>query len=136
MRRRFTNLFATVLLTFVSVTALGESHQVKEHFKFNTDILIGSTMVKKGDYVVVYDTATREMQVRDDDGDVVARAIASLTVHESKFRQDAILTMSTPEGTRLTGLRLGGENEEITLSDPVVSTSEDLFFIVDMIGLD
>ena len=136
MRRLFTNLIAGALVTVVSMTALGDSHEVKEHFKFNRDILIGSTLVKEGRYLVVYDTATRQMQVKDDDGDVVARAAASLMVHESKFRQDAILTMSTPEGIRLTGLRLGGENEELTLTDAVVSTDEDLFFIVDMIGLD
>lgn len=136
MKRLFTKLIAGALLTFVSITALGDSHKVKEHFTFNQDVLIGSTMVKEGKYLVEYDTATREMQIKDNDGDVVARATASLTVHESKFRQDAILTMSTAEGIRLTGLRLGGENEELTLTDAVVITDGELFFVVDMIGLD
>jgi hypothetical protein len=63
---------------------------------------------------------------------VVAQAKATVKVNSDKFDQDALLTTTTPNGIKLTGIRLGGEHEELQLSDTTVDVNQDDDFTLDM----
>jgi hypothetical protein len=55
--------------------------------------------------------------------DVVAQAKATVTVSNEKFDQDALLINNTSKGDVLTGVRLGGQHEELHLSEMTAETT-------------
>ncbi len=123
MKKITAGLMAVSLLCLLSLGILAQEKNLKEKFTFDDDFLVNTTLVKKGTYLVRYDSDTNEVSIMDRD-EVVARAKATVTTHDKKFGQDAIVTITTPTGRKLTGLRLGGQREEITISDNVADTNE------------
>lgn len=120
--RKVTNsilaICALALLSFV-VLADDKDKVLKEHFEFSSDVMVGTTMVKKGYYLVKYNTETGTVKVVDEsDGKkIVATAKATLKLNDKSFDKDEILTRDMSGHQHLTGLRLGGQKEELTLSE-------------------
>src|SRR5262245_41812511 len=118
MRKMTSSLLAISILCLLSIGIVADDKEkkLKEHFEFRDDVLIGTTLVKKGHYLVTYNTETGEMKVKDGDK-VVARAKATVKMNDKDWDQDALLTRATSSGEQLTGLRLGGQREELTIID-------------------
>jgi len=124
MKKLATSVIATCVLCLLGIVILADDKEkmLKEHFEFTNDVMVGNTQVKKGFYLVKYNTETREMKIMDGDK-VVARAKASLKMHEKDFDRDEILTKTTATGEQLTGLRLGGQKEELTITENIASST-------------
>lgn len=127
MRTVKNSILAICALAFLSIGVLADDKDkiLKEHFEFSSDVMVGTTMVKKGFYLVKYNTETGTVKVVDEsDGKkVIATAKASLKLSDKSFDKDEILTRDMSGHQHLTGLRLGGQKEELTLSEVASSVS-------------
>jgi hypothetical protein len=121
MKKLSKSILAICALAILSLGAFADDHDkmLKEHFEFTSDVMVGDTMVKKGYYLVKYNTQTGMLKVIDEaDGKkVIATAKATVKVNEKDFARDEIVTRDMSGHAMLIGLRLGGQKEELTLSD-------------------
>ena len=122
MKRIVTSIILTSLLSLAGVSALAQEKNLKEHFTFENDVKINNTVVKKGRYLVEYNSQSGEMSILDGQK-VVAHAKATVKLSDKKWRDDALLTTSTPDGTKVIGMRLGGQREELTIGEDVAGTN-------------
>ncbi len=53
-----TKLLALSLLCLMSIAAYGYDKDLKEHITLTDDVMVGNTILKKGDYLVKFDAAT------------------------------------------------------------------------------
>ena len=116
MKRITTNLLAVSLLCLLSVGALAQGKDLREHVTFSENLLVNNTLVKKGEYLVKYNAQTGQVSFMDG-RKMVAQAKASVKVNDKKAESDVLYTKMTPAGEKLTGMKLGGQHEEITISD-------------------
>jgi hypothetical protein len=123
MKKIAIGLMVVSLLCLLSTGILAQEKDLKEHFTFDDDLLVNTTLVKKGTYLIRYSAESGEVSIMDGDK-VVARAKATVTTNDKKFPQDALLMTTTPAGKKLLGVRLGGQHEEITINDNVAGTGE------------
>ena len=122
MKRIAASIILASLLSLSGVAALAQEKNLKEHFTFENDVRINSTVVKKGRYLVEYDAQKGEMSILDGDK-LVARAKATVKVNDKKFRDDALLTTTTPEGAKVIGMRLGCQREELSIGEDVAGSN-------------
>lgn len=125
MRLKTTILTACVLcLLSIGVMADDKDKMLKEHFQFSSDVMVGSTHVKKGYYLVKYNEETGMLKIvkANNPKKVVATAKATMAVNGKDFEHDEILTKIVGGHEMLTGLRLGGQKEELTLTDSMASS--------------
>ena len=128
MRKIVSGLASFSLLCLLSAGALADHHKdLKEHVTIGQQMYVNGTAIKPGRYLVRYDADSSEMKL-ERNGKVVAQAKATVIVNNDEFDQDAILTTTTSSGTQLTGIRLGGQHEEIRISDVSVSRDSDETF--------
>ncbi len=116
MRKITTILTAVSFLCLLSIGIAAREGDLKEHVTITQKIWVNDTLVKPGKYVIRYDAAAGMMKIMEGN-DVVAQARATVTVNNEKFDQDALLLNSTAKGDVLTGVRLGGQHEELHLSE-------------------
>jgi hypothetical protein len=129
MKKLTTSIMTVSLLCLLSFTALAKEKDLKEHFTFHDDLRVGNTILEKGEYLVKYNLQTGEVSFKNlDEGEIVATAKATVKMNEEKFEQDALVTR---EG-KLIALRLGGQREELIISEPIVAVLE----VVPTCGLD
>src|SRR5437868_2256906 len=123
MRKLSIKLLALSLLSLMSIAAYGYDKNLKEHITLPDDVMVGNTTLKKGDYLVKFDAATSQISFFNMNKNkvVVATAMATVKVNEKKAESDALYTKMTPRGEQLIGLRLGGQHEELTFVEPLVS---------------
>ena len=121
-----TTIIAICALCLLSlgVFAQDKDKMLKEHFEFKSDVMVGNTHLKKGVYLVKYNEETGLMTIvkGNNPSKVVATAKATMTMNEKEFKQDGILTRTMDGHEMLIGLRLGGQKEELTLSDSMASS--------------
>jgi hypothetical protein len=121
MRKLATAFTSLSLLGLLCAGALADhTKDLKENITINNTVYVNGVKVKPGRYKVRYDGATHNMSL-ERNGDVVVTAKASVVVNTDKFEQDALLTRGSEDSMQLTGIRLGGQREEIQL-DAVVTT--------------
>jgi len=118
-------LVCALVVLSIGVFAHDKDKVLKEHFEFTSDVMVGDTMVKKGFYLVKYNTETGMVKIVDesDDNKVIATAKATMKMNDKDFEKDEILLKNTAGHAMLTGLRLGGQKEELTLTDGVASSN-------------
>ena len=113
------SLISIGILCLLSLGVLADDNDkvLKEHFEFSRDITVGDTVVKKGSYLVKYNADTGMLMFVDAEqhSKVVAKAKAEVVVREKDFDSDQSLIRNEGELVMLTGLRLGGQREEITI---------------------
>ncbi len=121
MKKLSNTILAICALAIFSFGAFADDHDkmLKEHFEFTSDVMVGNTMVKKGHYLVKYNTETGMVKVIDesDKKKVIATAKATVKMNEKDFARDEIITRDMSGHAMLVGLRLGGQKEELTLSE-------------------
>jgi hypothetical protein len=123
MKKMVTGLLSFSLLCLLSAGALADHKDLKEHITISQKIWVNGTEVKPGSYLVRYDAASSEMKL-ERNGKVIAQAKATVVVNNEKFDQDALLIRGAEDAMQLTGVRLGGQYEEIQLVE--VATSSEL----------
>lgn len=116
MKKFRTILTAISFLCLLSIGIVANGKDLKEHVTFTQKIWVNDTLVEPGRYLIRYDAAMGVMKIMEGD-DVVAQAQATVTVNDEKFDQDAVLLNTTSKGEVLTGIRLGGQREELHLSE-------------------
>jgi hypothetical protein len=120
------SILAVCVLCLLSIGVLADDKDkmLKEHFEFTSDVMVGNTMVKKGFYLVKYNTETGTVKIvkADNKKKVVASAKATIKMNDKDFERDEILTKTTGGHEMLTALRLGGQKEELTLTENMASS--------------
>lgn len=107
---------AVAMISSASVGAFAQGKNLKEQVTFRQEVWVNNTSVEAGNYLVKYDAQTGEMTISDGKK-VVATAKATIKTSEKSFTSDALLTSTTPAGTKLTGIRFGGQHEELAITD-------------------
>src|SRR5205085_4936543 len=106
MRKLSKVLLVACVLSLLSIGVLADDKDkiLKEHFEFSSNVMVGNTMVKKGYYLVKYNTETGTVKIFDEsDGKkLVATAKAALKVHDKHFDRDEILTRTMGDHEMLT----------------------------------
>jgi len=120
MKKFRTILTAISFLCLLSIGIVANGKDLKEHVTFTQKIWVNDTLVEPGRYLIRYDAAMGVMKIMEGD-EVVAQAQATVTVNDEKFDQDAVLLNTTSKGEVLTGIRLGGQREELHLSEIIAS---------------
>ncbi len=123
MKKLATGLATLSLLCLLNIGTLAYEKDLKEHVQFNNKVWVNTALVKPGKYLIKYDASTGEMKIMSGEK-VVAQAKAAVKVNSEKFDRDALLTRTTSMGEQLTGVRLGGQHEELDLSDIVVGIEQ------------
>jgi len=123
MKKLATGLATLSLLCLLNVGTLAYGKDLKEHVQINDKVWVNNTLVKPGYYLIKYNAGTGEMKIMDR-GKVVAQAKATVKVNSEKFDRDTLLTRTTSMGQQLTGVRLGGQHEELDLSDIVAGIEQ------------
>jgi hypothetical protein len=135
MKKLVSGLMSLSLMCLMSAGALADHYKdLKENITISNTVYVNGVKVKPGRYKVRYDAATHDMKL-ERNGDVVVTAKASVVVNTDKFEQDALLTRGSEDSMQLTGIRLGGQREEIQLDavitsvPPVSDETVDLWFL-------
>ena len=131
MKKLTTGLAALSLVCLLNVGMLAHEKDLKEHVQINQKLLVNGTVVKPGYYLVRYNSTTGEMSILKGNK-VVATAKATVKVNSEDFDRDALLTRSTSTGEVLTGIRLGGQREELDLVDITSDVNQDDDFMLEM----
>jgi len=128
MKKLATGFTCFSLLCLLSAGALADHYKdLKENITIHNPVYVNGVKVKPGRYKVRYDAASHEMKL-EQYGDVIVTAKASVVVNDEKFDQDALLTRGTSEDSmQLTGIRLGGQREEIQLEAVASNISQEDF---------
>ena len=122
MKRLTTSLVAVAVLCLLSLAVRADDDKMlKEHFEFRSEVWLGDVKIEPGRYLVKYNTETGTMKIMQGDK-VIAKAKATVTMNEKDFDSDALLTRKTDKGDLLTGLRLGGQKEELTITENVAGS--------------
>src|SRR5437016_754462 len=121
MRKLTISFMIVSLLSLLNVGALAYEKNLKEHMTFPDDLMVGNTVIKKGDYLIKYNAQTSEVSFLNlNKNKVIAMAMATVKVNDKKAESDAFYTSKTSAGEKLIGLRLGGQREELILIEPTV----------------
>lgn len=98
-------LVALCTLLNASALAVGKS---KQRITFNTDVLVGDTLVKKGSYEVTFDEQTSVLTIKRR-GEVVAKASARMEEVGSKAKSSFVYRTWKNEkaGEVLSSVKLG-----------------------------
>ncbi len=132
MKKITSGLMSFSLLCLLSAGALADHYKdLKENITISSKVWMNGAEIKPGRYLVRYDASSHEVKL-ERGGKVIAQAKATVVVKNDKFDQDALLTRSGVSGTELTGIRLGGQHEEIQLIDVSASSDQDEDFNLDM----
>ena len=114
MKKLLTSALSLALLGLLTAGAWANGKDLKEHVKFSEQVVVNKTLVEPGNYLIRYDAATSQMFIYDGD-ELVASAPAAVQYNTDEFEHDAILYTRTTLGNVLTGVRLGGQHEELKL---------------------
>jgi hypothetical protein len=131
MKKITASLMTLSLLCLLNVGTSAYDKNLKEHVQISEKVLVNGTVVKPGFYLIKYNAGTGEMSIMRGHK-VVATAKATVKMSGEKFDRDAVLTKSTSMGEVLTGVRLGGQHEELDLTDIAADVNQDEDFTLDM----
>ncbi len=136
MKKIATGLTSFSLLCLLSAGALADHYKnLKENINISSTVYVNGVKIKPGRYKVRFDGASHEMKL-ERDADVVVTAKATVVVNSDKFDRDALLTRGSEDSMQLTGIRLGGQHEEIQITDISTNTSQDEFEFEDDFNLE
>ena len=116
MKKLIMSLMAVSIMGLVSVGGFAQGKNLKEQVTFREKLWVNTTAVEPGNYVVKFDANTGEVTILNGKK-VVATAKATVKTNDKSATSDALMTNTTSAGTKLTGLRFGGQHEEIMITD-------------------
>ena len=123
MRKITVSITAALLLCLSLVgTALANEKNLKKTLTLSEDVMINKTLVKKGEYRVMFNAKTEEVTLSQD-GDVVFRGQARVEVRPDKALHNSASFKSTDKGTVLNGFTFAGDRRAIVLSEATNNTA-------------
>ena len=123
MRKITVSITAALLLCLSLVgTALANEKNLKKTLTLSEDVMINKTLVKKGEYRVMFNAKTEEVTLSQD-GDVVFRGQARVEVRPDKARYNSASFKSTDKGKVLNGFTFAGDRRAIVLSEATNNTA-------------
>ena len=106
----------TVLLVVGALSSVVASAKVhKDKVKFDTDIKINDTLVKKGTYDVKFDDEAGELKILKN-GKVVVQSMAKLEQRDKKANEFRMRS-SSGDVDQLLGVTFNGQDKEVVLTN-------------------
>jgi len=123
MKKVMTYLTMALMVTAMSIFAASadDTHH-SARIKISEPVIVGNTMVKKGEYKIRFDEVTGELTVKELDGDLVASAIGQVVALENDADQTAITTTDTGRGRVLTAVQIHNVDKKLVLPIAVVTS--------------
>jgi len=87
-------------------------------------MIVGGTMVKKGEYKIRFDEVTGALSVRDIDGDLVASAVGQVVQLDDDADVTALTTTYTELGRVLIAVQMHNVDKKLILESASVTDSE------------
>jgi len=103
---------AGLLVTLTGATAFGNTR--KSTFALSTDTKVNGTLVKKGDYKVVYDDQSGELSIFKG-SKLIAKTSARLEKRGQKARNTEVRTILEGMDQKLVGITFSGSSENLVV---------------------
>ena len=103
-----------------SVVALAKVQKARA--KFDSDIKVNGTLVKKGSYDVKFDDETGQLSIIKN-GKVIAEAMTRLEARSKKANDFQIRSVTNGSETLLAGVTFGGSDKDVMIANNGASTS-------------
>lgn len=132
--RKITSSFAALsLLCLLNITPAiaHENGEVTEHVKFNDNILVNDTVVKSGEYKLVFEPETSMLKIKKGNK-IVAQTRAAMKVNPQKAERDYVYTRDTLAGKALEGVKFGGQHEEVMVEPSDENASVTYFYFEEL----
>ena len=124
MRKFAVSIVAALLLCLSLVgTALANEKNLKKTLTLSEDVMANGTLIKKGEYRVMFNTKTEEVTLSKD-GDVVFTSKATVEMQPEKARYNSASFKATDKGKVLNGFTFAGDRRAIVLSEATNTTTE------------
>ena len=116
------NRMVVVLMVgaLTSVAAFAKVH--KQTVKFDSDIKVNDTLVKKGTYQVKFDDETGQLSITKD-GKTVAQAMTRLEARTKKASEFVLRSQGNGDEKQLIGVTFGGSDKDVMISNTGASTT-------------
>lgn len=120
MKKTISYLMMTLMVSALMVTAnLAQGTQGKSRsgsFTLNESLIVGETVLEKGQYRLKFDAETNELQVLRD-GDVVKSVKARVQENPKKAAYHALETRSNEKGRMLVGVKFEGDRRSFLVDE-------------------
>jgi len=104
----------------MSVAAFAKVH--KQTVKFDSDMKVNDTLVKKGTYQVKFDDETGQLSIIKD-GKTVAQAMTRLETRTKKASEFVLRSQGNGDEKQLIGVTFGGSDKDVLISNTGASTT-------------
>ena len=112
-----------VVLMVGALTSVAAFAKVHRHtVKFDSDIKVNDTLVKKGTYQVKFDDETGQLSILQN-GKVVAQAMARLEDRVKKANDFVLRSQVNGDETQLTGVTFDGSDKNVVISNSGATTT-------------
>jgi hypothetical protein len=124
MRKFAVSIIVAVVLSLSLVgTALANGKNLKKTLTLTEDVMVNNTLIKKGEYRVLFDAKTDEVTLSRD-GDVVYRGKATVELRPMKASYNSAVFKNTDKGKRLDGFTFAGDRRAIVLTEATSSAAD------------
>jgi len=116
MKRIIACLTVTLMIAGMSIFAAlaGDTHHTRT-FKIYEPMIVGGTMVYKGEYRIRFDEATGQLTVMEMGGDAVASAVGEVVQLADDADITALTTTDTVAGRVLTAVQMRNVDKKLIL---------------------
>jgi len=116
------NRMVAVLMVgaLMGVVAFAKVH--KQNVKFENDVKVNGTLVKKGNYEVRFDDETGQLTIAKN-GKTVVQAMAKVEPREKKANDFQLRSTVNGDETNLTGVTFNGSDKDIVITSGGASTT-------------
>ena len=104
----------------MGVVAFAKVH--KQNVKFENDVKVNGTLVKKGNYEVRFDDETGQLTIAKN-GKTVVQAMAKVEPREKKANDFQLRSTVNGDETNLTGVTFNGSDKDIVITSSGASTT-------------
>ena len=105
-------MVACLLVTLAGATAFGNTR--KSHVAFSADTNVNGTVVKKGQYDVVFDDQSGELSILKGTK-LIAKTTAKLEKRDQKARGSQVSTILEGMDQKLVSITFNGSNENLVV---------------------
>ena len=108
---------ALVLCLSLLGTALANEKSLKKTLTLSEDVMVNNTLIKKGEYRVMFNPKTEEVTLSRNN-EVVFTGKATVEMRTEKARYNSAMFKSTDKGKLLDGFTFAGDRRAILLTAP------------------
>ena len=112
--KRYTAYMAVALMLCAMMVLTAVAKDKKAFVKFDDNLVVNNTVIKKGEYQVRFDEQTGEFSILNGKN-TVAKAKAKLEKRNKKASSTILDTRQNDKGATLISITLEGDNEAIVI---------------------